>query len=127
MKYLIDTHTLIWYISGDKQLSKKAVSILQNEKNNIFVSKASLWEIAIKISIGKLNTSINFSDLEKFLSDNNFEILEINFKHFEHLLNLPVHHNDPFDRIIICQSIIENIPVITYDNKFNFYGVSILK
>lgn len=127
MKYLIDTHTLIWYISGDKQLSKKAVSILQNEKNKIFVSKASLWEIAIKISIGKLNTSISFSDLEKFLSDNNFDTLEISFKHLEHLLNLPVHHNDPFDRIIICQSIMENIPVITYDNKFSLYGVSILK
>ncbi|MEK7433697.1 MAG: type II toxin-antitoxin system VapC family toxin [Cyanobacteriota bacterium] len=126
MKYIIDTHTLIWYIDGDNKLSKKAVSILQNTNNQIYVSKVSLWEIAIKISISKLNTSIPFPELEKFLLDNNFDILEIGFKHFEHLLNLPIHHNDPFDRIIICQSVIENIPIITYDNKFSLYDVRII-
>lgn len=117
MKYIIDTHTLLWYIEGDEKLSKKVISILQNKNNKIYVSKVSLWEIAIKISISKLHTSIPFSNFEKFLLDNNFDILGIEFKYFEQLLNLPIHHNDPFDRIIICQSIIEDIPIITYDNK----------
>ncbi len=127
MRYLIDTHALIWYIDGNNKLSKKAISIIKNNNNQIYVSKVSLWEMAIKISISKLNVSIQFSDLEKFFLDNNFDILDIEFKHFSHLLNLPIHHNDPFDRIIICQSIIENISIITYDDKFSLYDVTIMK
>ena len=77
MNYLIDTHILIWFIEGDEKLSKKAQALIANPANNIYISQASLWEMTIKISIGKLSLSISLSDLELFLISNHFR-----FAHF---------------------------------------------
>jgi len=86
MSFLIDTHVLLWYISGNKKLSEKAIAIIENTKNIVFVSKASLWEIAIKISLGKLQITMPFETLELFLKENDLEVLDYNFSHLNFLL-----------------------------------------
>ena len=125
MNYLIDTHILIWFIEGNEQLSKKAQAIITNPANNIYISQASLWEMTIKISIGKLSLSISLSDLELFLSNNQFQILETKFRHYEILQYLPFHHQDPFDRLIIAQGKAEDYILITNDARFKLYDVKL--
>ncbi|MCG2809945.1 MAG: type II toxin-antitoxin system VapC family toxin [Candidatus Aminicenantes bacterium] len=126
MSFLIDTHALLWYISGNKKLSEKAIAIIENTKNIVFVSKASLWEIAIKISLGKLQITMPFETLELFLKENDLEVLDYNFSHLNILLTLPFHHSDPFDRLIISQAISENLTIITNDRSFQDYQVKLL-
>ncbi|MDI6766179.1 MAG: type II toxin-antitoxin system VapC family toxin [Bacteroidota bacterium] len=123
MKYLIDTHILIKYMEGSTGLSKKIISIISDEHNEIMVSNASLWEMAIKISIGKLKLSIPFSELEWLFKEHGFKIYDFTFEHLERLIKLPFHHNDPFDRLIIAQGERENIPIMTHDKKFKMYKV----
>lgn len=127
MILLIDTHALIWYIEGNKKLCKHVVSVIENTENTIFVSKASLWEMAIKMSLKKLEMSIPFNELEKFLEENEFAILDYTFEHLNTLLKLPFHHSDPFDRLIISQAITDNLKIITHDESFALYDVKILK
>ncbi len=126
MNIIIDTHALIWYIEGEKKLSKTAISAIENLNNQVFVSKSSLWELAIKISLGKLQISIGFDDLEKFLVENGFIILDYNFDHLVTLLSLHYHHRDPFDRLIIAQSISNRFNIITVDKNFKKYDVKII-
>lgn len=126
MNFLIDTHALIWYIGGKKKLSKKVLSVVEDTENTVFVSKASLWEMVIKISLGKLEISIPFEDLEVYLVENEFLVLDYNFEHLKTLLTLPFHHSDPFDRLIISQAITDNLSIITNDEAFDNYPVKIL-
>jgi PIN domain nuclease of toxin-antitoxin system len=125
MKYLIDTHILIWFIEGNKQLAEKARVLIANPTNDIYVSQASLWEITIKISIGKLSLSISIGELELFLVTHQFQILETKFSHYEILQYLPFHHQDPFDRLIIAQAKAEDYVVITQDERFKLYDVKL--
>lgn len=83
MNYLIDTHILIWFIEGNERLSQQAQALIANPANDIYVSQGSLWEMTIKISIGQLSLSIPLSELEVFLSNNQFQILETKFRHYE--------------------------------------------
>jgi PIN domain nuclease of toxin-antitoxin system len=126
MNYLIDTHILIWFIEGNEKLSKQAQALIANPSNDIYISQASLWEMTIKISIGKLSLSISLSELEQFLSDNQFQILDAKFRHYEILQNLPFHHQDPFDRMIIAQAKAEDYTLITNDDYFKLYEVKLL-
>ena len=125
MNYLIDTHILIWFIEGDEKLSKQTQALITNPVNNIYISQASLWEMTIKISIRKLSLSISLSDLEIFLSSNQFQILETRFRHYEILQYLPFHHQDPFDRLIIAQTKAEDYTLITNDHRFKLYDVKL--
>lgn len=93
----------------------------------VYVSKASLWEMAIKISLGKLEISISFEELEVYLEENEFAVLDYNFEHLKTLLTLPFHHSDPFDRLIISQAITDDLRIITHDEAFNNYPVKISK
>lgn len=127
MNFLIDTHALIWHIRGAKKLSKKVISIIEDTQNTVYVSKASLWEMAIKISLGKLEISIPFEDLEVYLEENEFSVLDYNFEHLKTLLTLPFHHSDPFDRLIISQAITDGFKIITHDEAFKNYPVKTLK
>jgi len=106
--YILDTHTLIWFCEGNEKLSKKSKSIIENKENLLFVSFASLWEIVIKLSLGKLKTKINFNILVKFIEDNDISILNSNINHLKTLEKLPFHHDDPFDKFIIAQAIHES-------------------
>jgi len=126
MQLLIDTHILIWFLEGNKLLPKLRRQIIANPQNDIFVSIASLWEIAIKISIGKLTLAKPLADIIKQITIENIEILSIVPEHTLQVSALPFHHRDPFDRIIIAQSQVENLPTMTDDGEFGNYGVKIL-
>lgn len=124
MKLLLDTHAFLWFIAGDPKLSKKAKSNIENEKNENLISIASLWEIAIKTSIGRLTVSEPFETLiPRQIEINGFQILTINFKHIAKVASLPYHHRDPFDRLLISQCIIENYPIISKDTVFDNYRI----
>ena len=126
MKYLIDTHILIWYALNDKALSSKVVDIIKNLDNQILISKASLWEMAIKINIGKLDLQgLPFPEIENLLANNNIGVLDIQFAHFNTLLSLPLHHGDPFDRLIISQALTDDLTVISDDGKFKLYALKL--
>lgn len=127
MTYLIDTHALIWYIAGDRRLRRRAISFIEDKNNTVYISKATLWEMAIKISLGKLALSIPFEELEVYLEENNFLILDYNFDHLKKLLTLPFHHSDPFDRLIIAQALADDLTIITHDMWFENYPVKVIK
>ena len=121
MKYLIDTHVFIWFIQSSLNLKPKARSLIDDVNNEIIISIASLWEISIKNSIGKLHLTKGFGAMTGYLNDNSIEILPIDFAHTVENNRLPFHHRDPFDRIIIAQSIVENIDFISADSVFDAY------
>ena len=124
MRYLLDTHSLIWFIGGDSQLGSEARGLIDDEENEIYVSIASLWEMAIKYSNGKLNLGEPFEDMfPKQLEINSIEILDIAVNHLKVTAKLPFHHRDPFDRLIIAQATIERMPIISVDEVFDDYGV----
>ena len=125
MKYLLDTHTLIWFLMGDKKLSAKARGSIDNPGNRKFLSIASLWEIAIKVSLRKLVLDKPFEKLfPEQLHFNRIEILDITVDSLTKLTTLPFHHRDPFDRLIIAQAIVERLPIIGVDAVFDVYGIS---
>jgi len=123
MNILIDTHTLLWFLSNDVKLSEKAKKIIENSKNNVFVSIASFWEISIKLSLSKLIIDIPFELLFDETEKLGIKILQIKKDHLIYLKKLPFFHKDPFDRIIICQGIKENFDIISIDEKFDEYKV----
>lgn len=124
MKFLLDTNTLIWWLGNDATLSQTAKKIIANPDNLIFVSAASAWEIAIKKQIGKLNVP---DDLETQIKQKDFQALPIDISHAAYIEKLPLHHKDPFDRIIIAQAICENMKILTRDKKFDIYQVGVIE
>lgn len=127
MRILIDTSTFLWFIGGSRKLSKKAIEIIENFDNELVMSVASLWEIAIKDSIGKLELSEPFEQLiPKEINKNEIEILQIELPHLYEMMKLPLYHKDPFDRLIIAQGIIEQLPVIACDKAFKSYNIDII-
>ena len=121
MKYLIDTHTFIWFNEGSDELSQLSKEIIKEANNQIFLSITSLWEISIKISIGKLAIKGTYEDLKEDIEKNNIEILPISFSHTAQQIKLPLHHRDPFDRMIVSQSIVEEMNLISRDEIFDTY------
>lgn len=107
MSVLLDTHAFIWFINSDTQLPEKVKNTIENSENECFLSIASIWEIAIKTSLGKLKLASNFDKIKEFLSINAITILPLKFEHAQTLLTLEYCHRDPFDRIIISQGISE--------------------
>ena len=120
--FLIDTHALLWYLRDSDELSQKACNIIDNEEQ-IFASVASLWEIAIKHSIGKLYLEFSISMIVGLCKDKEISILPIKSIHLDELENLPKIHNDPFDRLIICQARTEDLSIITRDTIIPRYDV----
>jgi PIN domain nuclease of toxin-antitoxin system len=126
MQYLLDTHTFIWLTESDVRLSGNAAREIVNGNNKCFVSIASIWEIAIKSSNGKLLLKVPFPSITNLLLKNNISILPIEFTHLQTLLNLNLFHKDPFDRIIIAQAITEDLTILTVDKDFSLYPVKCL-
>ncbi len=125
MNLLLDTHVLIWFLNGNEtDLSAKAKQLIADPANFSYVSVASLWEIAIKIRLGSLSFKLGYDNLLSLLSDNGFDILPITFQHTRGLLSLPMHHRDPFDRLLVAQSITENLLLITADTNIHQYEVA---
>lgn len=123
MRALIDTHALLWHIEGSSKLSAKAREVIDSNANSIFFSIASIWEIAIKLGLGKLELENPFSELEELLTELEIEILQISFKDAEQYLTLPLHHRDPFDRMLIAQAITHSLAVVSVDTAFDDYSV----
>jgi len=126
MKLLLDTHTFIWFINGDKILPPLLIEKIKNLDNRCFISIASLWEIAIKTSLHKLELKSDFNEIGNILINTNIELLPIAFEHLQILTNLQYIHRAPFDRLIIAQGIFENMPIITKDDHFSKYDVKVL-
>ena len=125
MSFLLDTCTLLWFIGEYEKLSPTAKSILENSNNAVLVSYASIWEIAIKFSAGRLE--IFQPSFSQFVSQEvegyDFQRLPIDIQHIQQVAVLPRHHGDPFDRLLIAQSMVENIPIITSDAAFDHYPI----
>jgi PIN domain nuclease of toxin-antitoxin system len=119
MQFLLDTHVLIWLLEGNKNLSNVAKSTIEDDNNSLYLSVASLWEITIKLSLGKLDLQISVEDMvESFLIPGGIEILPIEIRHLSILRDLPLHHRDPFDRIIIAQAKADELTLISTDGVF---------
>ena len=127
MRYLIDTHILIWYANGNSKLSDKFKKEIDLPQNQIIISKASIWEIAIKVSLGKLELGMPFGEVENYLREKEIEQLAFSFSELQQMMKLPFHHRDPFDRLIIAQAITNNYTLITDDPMFHLYPVQLLK
>ena len=127
MKLLLDSHSLLWYVLGDSQLSSNATACILDPSNEVFVSIASLWEIAIKVSINKLTLHRPYHEfLDKCFVDYGFALLLIEQKHLIHASSLPYpgNHRDPFDRLLVAQSKEEGMSIVSNDVGLDWYGVS---
>ncbi len=123
MKYLLDTHTLLWFLNEDQQLKPSTLELIENA-DLIYVSIASLWEIAIKYSLGKLSLPNDYKKIFPYqLTQNDIDVLPIKIHHIYGINHLEFHHRDPFDRIIIAQSMAEDLPIISKDGVFDKYDV----
>lgn len=126
MNLLLDTHVFIWFSEDRFELSAKAKQLIEDPHNVSFISISSLWEMAIKVSLGKLTINRSFERTMQAIEENGFEILPITFEHTLQVSQLPFHHRDPFDRILIAQSIVESIPIITADAAFGHYPTTLI-
>ena len=124
MRYILDTNAFIFYLYNPERLSKVAVDIVHNEDNQIYVSIVSLWEIAIKSSIGKLEIKNSMEEIAGICLKYKIELLAINPQHLDQIANLPQIHGDPFDRLIISQAIAENLTIVTSDSIIPKYDAN---
>ena len=124
MKLLLDTHTLLWIVTRDRRLSGTAKRLFLDTNNAIFLSVASVWEIAIKKSLNRLTMSGTLTEfVNEHIIGNDIGLLNIQLEHLYQIEILPFHHRDPFDRLIVAQALIENIPVLSADVSFDYYPV----
>ena len=121
MRYLLDTHTFIWFNQGNLLLGDTVRLLIEDANNEIHISIASLWEIAIKTSLKKLPGHTPFDALRDDLIRLNIELLPIKFEHTALVNKLPFHHKDPFDRMIVAQAIYENLDLLSCDDKLDKY------
>ena len=125
MRVQLDTHSFLWFILDDPRLSASAMALIEDRANDVEVSPASYWEIAIKIGKGKYALPEPYeSFMERQIAANNFRILPILLKHTSVLTTLPPHHKDPFDRLLVAQAMIEAIPIISVDAALDPSGVT---
>lgn len=124
MKLLLDTHTFLWFLEDDVQLSSTARTLIEDGDNEVYLSVGSLWEMAIKISLGKLHIRQAFeSFVPEQLALNNIAILHITVNSASRLITLPFHHRDPFDRLLIVQALTADMSIVGADTAFDAYGV----
>jgi PIN domain nuclease of toxin-antitoxin system len=125
MNLLLDTHAFPWFVWDDPLLSGSAKAWIVNPANRKCVSIASCWEIAIKVSVGKLKLGESATSfLPREIAANHFDLLPIELRHATAVETLPLHHRDPFDRLLIAQSLTEQIPIISADGTLDLYGVT---
>ncbi len=125
MKLLLDTHSFLWFIGGDARLSPTARRLIEDVTNDVFLSVASLWEMAIKISLGRLQLAEPFETfIPQQLSLNRIGLLGITISHTAKVATLPFHHRDPFDRLLAAQAQVEQMPLASSDPAFDAYGIT---
>lgn len=124
MKFLLDTHILIWSLQDNERLSRQVRELINEADNEIYISAASIWEIAIKSSLNKLNLSVD--EIVETLHHSDYFELPITYSHTARTIYLPYHHHDPFDRILIAQALIEELTLVTHDDKIKQYDIPLL-
>jgi PIN domain nuclease of toxin-antitoxin system len=124
VRVLLDTHTLLWWLDGDRRLSRRARNLIGADDNSVLVSAASAWEISTKVRLGKLPGAIDVAaELPAVLRQQNFEPLPITIVHALRAGNLPGPHRDPFDRMLIAQAQDEDLALVSNERVFDVYGV----
>jgi PIN domain nuclease of toxin-antitoxin system len=123
MDLLLDTHAIIWFFNGDESLSKKALSHILAAENRKFVSIISIWEVSIKIGLGKLSFEGSTKAFYELLNNNGFEVLPLSIEHLFQYETLEFFHRDPFDRILITQANVEKMAIITKDENIKKYQI----
>ena len=124
MRLLLDTHSFLWFISGSTNLSPTARTLIEDASNQPLLSAASLWEMAIKLSLGKLSLAQPFGVLiPQQMRLNGIKLLGIEIEHTAAVSKLPFHHRDPFDRLLIAQAMVEQMPIVSADTAFDTYPI----
>jgi PIN domain nuclease of toxin-antitoxin system len=127
MRVLVDTHAFLWDLLDDPRSSRLARQVLKSSEHELVFSLVSLWEIAIKMKIGKLNTvGSSVAYIRDEMNTYGMELLPIRFEHILQLEALPPHHGEPFDRLLVAQAIAESLPILTHDAKIRQYPVKVL-
>jgi PIN domain nuclease of toxin-antitoxin system len=126
MKYLLDTHTFLWAFTNDPRLPPLVRSIIDNPNIKKYVSIVSFWELEIKVRIGKLELNPDLETMFNLAAEYEIEILPVSREHVLKTLELPLHHRDPFDRMIIAQSLVESCAIAGKDDKFAGYGTEVV-
>ncbi len=126
MRILLDTHTALWFFGDYDQLSKIALDAILDQQNEKIVSVTSIWELAIKISLGKLDFDGGTANFIRIVEDNGFSILPVREEHAKLVERLPFHHRDPFDRMLIATAISEGMKLLSVDAIMHEYGIPVL-
>ncbi|MEX1026749.1 MAG: type II toxin-antitoxin system VapC family toxin [Candidatus Paceibacterota bacterium] len=125
MRLLLDTHTLLWFVLGDGRCSEVARELIEDDAHEKWISPASHWELAIKISLGKYSAPIPFVDFfERAVTSNGFLFLPIEPRHTALLTTMPFHHRDPFDRLMIAQATAEGMHIVSADKVLDNYSIT---
>nr|WP_254511977.1 type II toxin-antitoxin system VapC family toxin [Komagataeibacter oboediens] len=122
---MLDTHALLWWLSDSDRLGDNAREIIADPAHDILVSVVSLWEIAIKIRIGKLDADIN--DILAAIPGEGFSLLQIQPEHLKILMSLPMHHRDPFDHLLMAQAQAEHATFLSEDGQMDYYSIKIIR
>ena len=127
MKLLLDTHAFLWWVEGAPALGRRARAEISNPDNEVFVSLATCWELAIKLSLGKLRLT---HSLDRFIPEqltrNGFVLLSVEFPHVARVAELPFHHRDPFDRVLVAQALQDELAIVSSDRVLRKYGVTVV-
>jgi PIN domain nuclease of toxin-antitoxin system len=126
MRLLLDTQAFLWFVSGDARLTGRARRAMEDDNAEMILSAASVWEIAIKVGLGRLTLPASVEEYIAEKVEGGFRVLSIDWTHAAGVERLPRHHRDPFDRLLITQALAENLPVVTNDAVFGSYGVAIV-
>ena len=128
MKLLLDTHAFLWYISNDPRLPRYAYDAIRDKSNEVYLSVVSVWEILVKYQIGKLPLPATADEfIEESRSAHRMADLPLDRKAVSRLLSLPMHHRDPFDRMLICQALDHDLTIVTSDESFRRYNAPVLR
>ena len=123
MSYLLDTHTLLWFLEDSPKISETSASIISNRESNLYISVASMWEVALKSSLGKLFIEGGVSAFWKHAEANSITVLQIREEYLSILEHIPFLHRDPFDRLLIATALVENLVIISADKNIQLYSI----
>ena len=125
MRLLLDTHAFLWFVLDDPQLTAQADALISDPNNDVEISPASYWEIAIKVSIGKYSLPEPYDVfICREIATNDFRVLHIEPKHTALVSEMPFHHKDPFDRLLVAQAKVEGLPIVSGDTALDAYGIA---
>jgi len=124
MRYLLDTHVIIWYVEDSPNLPSNIAELIDDPENEVFISSISLWEITLKVGLGKLDLKLPLNMFLENIKNRDFTFLNIENEYLNRLAGLPFVHKDPFDRLIISSALEENLVIITIDENIKKYNVS---